>query len=89
MQDREVFDEKIRAVVVETAFFAAGWLVMLVPAAAGLLIYAFTDADPIPAVVYLSYFLSAYALTAVSVRIPAIWRRFRSFRRHNPLYPPL
>lgn len=64
-------------------FLPAGWLVMLVPAAAGLLIYAFTDADPIPAVIYLSYFLSAYALTAVSVRIPAIWRRFRSFRRHN------
>lgn len=58
-------------------------LIILVPVSAALLIYAFAFENAHPAVVYVSYFLSAYALTIVCVRSPAIIRKLGSFKQTN------
>ncbi len=57
------------------------WL--LVPASAAMLIYAFVAEGVHPIVVYGSYFLSAYALTLVCVRSPAIFKKLRAVKRQN------
>lgn len=59
-------------------------LVLLVPVAAALLIYAFVCPQAHPAVVYGSYALSAYALTALCVRIPQLYRGAKSLKQNNP-----
>ena len=50
---------------------------------AALLIYAFAWEDAEPGVQYVSYFLSAYALTIVCVRVPRIVRSVKTVRREN------
>lgn len=58
-------------------------LIMLVPVAVALLVYAFTYERTHPIVVYASYFLSAYTLILLCVRTPAIVRWCKDIKRGN------
>lgn len=58
-------------------------LILLVPVAAALLIYAFAFENAHPVLIYVSYFLSAYALTLVCARGPALFRWANAFKRNN------
>lgn len=58
-------------------------LILLVPVAAALLIYAFAFENAHPVLVYVSYFLSAYALTVVCARGPALLRWMSAFKQNN------
>lgn len=58
-------------------------LILLVPIAAVLLIYAFAFENAHPGMVYASYVLSAYTLTIVCVRTPAIITWAKRVKRDN------
>ena len=58
-------------------------LILLVPVAAALLIYAFAFENAHPVLVYVSYFLSAYALTIVCARAPVIIRWAKEVKQEN------
>ena len=58
-------------------------IAVLVPVAAVMLVYAFAWEGANPVAVYASYFLSAYALTVVCCRAPAIWKWIKRFRNEN------
>ena len=58
-------------------------LLLLLPAAIGLLIYAFVVWEPSSVPAILSYVLSAYTLTVWCVRIPALIRSFTAFKAEN------
>lgn len=75
--------EKLKTILRKLLFPHMALLIVLVPIAAALLIYAFVFENAHPAVVYGSYFLSAYALTIVCVRAPAIIRKGKTFKEEN------
>lgn len=75
--------EKLKTILRKLLFPHMALLILLVPIAAALLIYAFVFENAHPAVVYGSYFLSAYALTIVCVRAPAIIRKGKTFKEKN------
>ena len=58
-------------------------LIILVPIAAAMLIYAFAFENAHPMVAYASYFLSAYTLTIVCFRTPAIIRWAKTVKQDN------
>lgn len=58
-------------------------IAVLVPVAAVLLVYAFAWEGANPIVVYTSYFLSAYALTVLCLRAPALWGWGKDFKQRN------
>ena len=74
---------KLKAILWKLLFPHMAILILLVPIAAALLIYAFAFENAHPGVVYASYFLSAYALTIVCVRTPAIITWVKNFKRDN------
>lgn len=74
---------RLKALLWRLLFPHMAILILLVPVAAALLIYAFAFENAHPGVVYTSYFLSAYALTIVCVRTPAILTWAKSFKRDN------
>ena len=75
--------EKYKRIFEKLLFPRMATLFLLVPAAAVLLIYSFVDETAHPAVVYGSYFLSAYALALVCVRIPAMIQWGKTIKRDN------
>lgn len=76
--------KRCRKLLLDLLFLPLPLVVLLVPVAAALLIYVFLWEGVHPAVTYGAYFLSAYALTLVCVRAPALWRRVARFRDTNP-----
>ena len=74
---------KLKAILWKLLFPYMAILILLVPIAAALLIYAFAFENAHPGVVYASYFLSAYALVIVCVRAPAIIGWAKNLKRDN------
>lgn len=62
----------------------AAVIVVLVPIAVSMLIYSFVFLKTKEIVSYLSYGLSAYALTVLCIRTPKIIRFFKLFKKENP-----
>lgn len=58
-------------------------VVLLVPVATAMLIYAFVFPNSNPLIVYGSYFLSAYALTVLCTKLPAILKKFKTITKNN------
>lgn len=58
-------------------------IVILIPVAAALLIYSFLFLDGKELITYISYFLSAYALTVACVRIPHLIGFLRFIKEDN------
>lgn len=75
--------EKFKKILWKLLFPHAVLVTVLSILATGLLIYAFAYEGAEPVLVYLSYFLSAYALTIVCARIPAIIRKINTFKQEN------
>ncbi len=75
--------EKLKRLLIEILFPPVAFTAILVPTAAALLIYTFVKEDPASTLTYVSYFLSAYALTLVCVRVPAVWRKAKAIQRKN------
>lgn len=57
--------------------------IVLVPLSAALLGYSFAAPQPRDVVRYLSYFLSAYTLTALCCRLPSLLRFWKRFGQEN------
>lgn len=75
--------EKIKQILYKILFLPVGFLVFLVPVSAALLIYSFAYENAKEAVKYLSYFLSAYSLTALGIRFAVIIRRIKDAGQKN------
>lgn len=60
-------------------------LLITAPVATVMLIYSFTDPDAYEAVKYISYFSSAYALTAICARIPVLIPWIRQWKNNSRL----
>lgn len=59
------------------------FIILLIPIATALLIYSFVYFEEPGVISYISYFLSAYALTVLCVRIPKLILFFKSFKNEN------
>ena len=70
--------------LLDLLFLPLPLVTLLVLASTGLLVYVFAVGNTDTWLAYGTYFLSAYALTLVCVRFPALWRRAASFRNTNP-----
>lgn len=75
--------EKMKRIVFKLLFPHIALVVILAIVSAGLLIYAFGYPEANPVVAYVSYFVSAYALTIVCVRMPAILRKAKEIKQEN------
>lgn len=75
--------EKLKRILIKLLFPPAPVIALLVPASAALLIYAFAAPGPKPAVVYLSYLLSAYATTVLCAGIPSLYRKIKTVKEEN------
>ena len=60
-------------------------VILLVPVSAAMLVYSFAFAGVSDGVRYLSYAASAYTLTVLCLRLPALIRRIRSIQNGNGL----
>lgn len=58
-------------------------LLILTPVAAAFLVYTFVSQKQDTVFAYVSYVLSAYTLTVVCLRAPALFRRLKAFRNEN------
>lgn len=58
-------------------------VLMLIPFATAMLLYAFLYEDANPIAVYASYFLSAYTLTVACIQAPRLIRKIAAFKREN------
>ena len=75
--------EKFKRILRVLLFPHMAILILLVPVAVALLIYAFAFENAHPVLVYVSYFLSAYALVILCMRTPVIIRWAKNFKREN------
>lgn len=75
--------EKCKRLLTKLLFPPAAFTAVFVPAAAALLIYASIWESAESPVTYASYFLSAYALTLVCARVPALWRKVKAIKQEN------
>lgn len=75
--------EKVKNILIKLLFPPAVAVVLLTPVAAALLIYAFVCGKENSPVGYISYFLSAYALTVLCARSPILFRRVRELKQEN------
>lgn len=74
---------RIKRVLHGLLFPHTALVALLAPVSAALLIYAFVWENVEPVVQYLSYFLSAYALTIVCVRVPRVARGIKTIKQEN------
>lgn len=58
-------------------------MLLLILVSAVMLIYAFAEKAPIPVVQYAAYGLSAYTLTVLCIKIPAIYKKARTIKQEN------
>lgn len=75
--------ERLKKIIKAILFPPVAILILLVPLAATLLIYAFLWAGQDSVFSYVSYALSAYALTVLCVRMPAIIGFCKTLKREN------
>ena len=60
-------------------------LIIFIPISAVLLVYSFVIANTDSIIAYISYFISAYTLTIICIRIPQISRYLKHFKDNNKL----
>lgn len=75
--------ERFKRILTKLLFPPLAVVIILVPLATAMLIYAFAVEGAMPAVVYGSYFLSAYALTVLCTRSPVIFRKIKTVKTEN------
>lgn len=75
--------EKMKIILRKLLFPHNTFIIIFVPLATALLVYAFVGKNVSPVTAYLSYFLSAYALTIVCAKIPVVVRRVNEIKQEN------
>lgn len=75
--------DKLKKILLKLLLPHPAIIAILVPVATAMLIYAFTAENANVIAVYASYFLSAYALTVVCIRIPDIIKSIRKIKTNN------
>ncbi len=75
--------ERFKKILLKLLFPHTAIVVLLVPIATALLIYAFVYPEANPIWVYGSYFLSAYALTVVCTKAPSIYKKVKEIKDKN------
>lgn len=75
--------EIIKKVLLKLLFPHVAVVAALVPVATALLIYAFAAPNANEVLVYASYVVSAYALTVVCTKAPAIFKFFKNLKSEN------
>ncbi|MBQ3604467.1 MAG: hypothetical protein IJA02_11560 [Clostridia bacterium] len=75
--------EIIKKVLLKLLFPHVAVVAALVPVAAALLIYAFAAPNANEVLVYASYVVSAYALTVVCTKAPAIFKFLKNLKSEN------
>lgn len=75
--------EKFKQILTKLLFPHIAVVIILVPLSVVMLIYAFAVESADRIIVYGSYFLSAYALTILCTRSPAIFRKVKSLKTEN------
>lgn len=74
---------KLKRLLSKILFPHTAIILLLIPVSAVMLIYAFAEKTPIPAVQYAAYGLSAYTMTVLCVKIPAIYKKARTIKQEN------
>lgn len=74
---------KLKQSLIRLLFPHIALAILLVPVSAALLFYIFMEDTAAPAVTYLSYALSAYALTILCARVPVLIRKVRTAKEEN------
>ncbi|MBQ7936651.1 MAG: hypothetical protein IJ333_09960 [Clostridia bacterium] len=75
--------ETFKKILLKCLFPPVAVIWIVVPIAAGLLIYAFGVENANPYIAYFSYFLSAYALTVLCTKAPVLFRALRAAKEEN------
>lgn len=75
--------DKLKQCLLRLLFPHIALVILLVPVSAALLFYTFMEKSVTSAVTYLSYALSAYALTILCARVPVLIRKVRTAKEEN------
>lgn len=75
--------ERVKKILLKLLFPHVGVVVILVPIATALVVYALLNPDEHPLVLYSSYLLSAYALTVVCTKAPRIYQGLKNIKEKN------
>lgn len=75
--------ERFKNILTKLLFPPVIVVILLTPIAAALLIYAFLVSGENSIIAYVSYGLSAYALTILCVRAPFLFRKAKTFKQEN------
>lgn len=75
--------ETFKKILFKLLFPHIAIVIILVPVAAALLTYTFAFGSTNEPIAYVSYFLSAYALTVVCARAPGIFKQLRRIKTEN------
>lgn len=75
--------EKLKKISMKLLFPHIALIIIIVIIAIAGLIYAFAYKNPHPVITYLSYFISAYALTIVCARTPKMYHFIKRIKEEN------
>ena len=75
--------EKLKKILKKLLFPHIAMVILLVPIATVLLIYALALGNTDNAIAYLAYFLSAYALTILCARSPYLFKKAKAIKQEN------
>lgn len=75
--------EKLKRIFLRLLFPHSALIILLVPISAAMLIYTFAFGSSEGVFAYISYFLSAYTVTVLCAKSPAIIRRLKRFKAEN------
>ena len=75
--------DKFKKILTKLLFPHIALVIILVPVATVLLIYALAFGDTDSMLTYFSYFLSAYALTILCARSPYLLKKAKTIKQEN------
>ena len=70
---------KLKRLIFKILFPHTAVILLLIPVSAVMLLYAFTEKKPVSAVQYAAYGLSAYTMTVLCAKAPALYKKAVSY----------
>ena len=74
---------KLKRLIFKILFPHTAVILLLIPVSAVMLLYAFTEKKPVSAVQYAAYGLSAYTMTVLCAKAPALYKKARGIKQEN------
>lgn len=74
---------KLKRLIFKILFPHTAVILLLIPVSAVMLLYAFTEKKPVSAVQYAAYGLSAYTMTVLCAKAPALYKKARAIKQEN------